>query len=112
MATLATQTITLAGLDPTYVAAGVGGDEFTPDRDTYLHVKGGAGGCNVTIVTPREAFPGAAIADIVVNVPAGPEERLIGPFPAEHFADPTNGQADVTYSAPSGVTVAVLKVQE
>lgn len=110
MAVLNPQKITRAGLNPSYAAAGAGGDEFIPDKDTYLHVKNGSGGSlNVTIVTPREAFDGAAIADTVVAVPAS-GERLIGPFPAEHYASPADGKADITYSGVTSLTVAVLKL--
>ena len=89
MATLTIQSVTRAGLEATYAAASVSGDKFRPSDRTFLHVKNGSGGeLDVTIATPREAFPGAAIADITVAVTAG-EERLIGPFPAQHFASPS-----------------------
>jgi hypothetical protein len=112
MAVLAVQNVTRAGLAPAYTPAAAGGDTFTPSKDTILHVKnGGAAARTITIVTPKEAFPGAAVADTIVNVPAG-GERLIGPFPYQHYAKPSDGLANVTYDAVTSVTVAALQVAE
>jgi hypothetical protein len=47
-----------------------------------------------------------------VSVPATTGDRMIGPFPAHSFADPTDGLADITYSSATSVTVAVFKLQE
>lgn len=111
MANLATQAITRAGLEATFAAASGGGDTFTPDSDTFLHVKNGsAGSITVTVVTPREVISSVATADLAVAVPAG-EERELGGFPAEIFADPTDGLADITYSDVTSLTVAVKKVK-
>lgn len=111
MATYTKQVVTLAGLTPAYTAASAT-DNFLPDADTFLHVKnGGASPDTVTVVTPGNAPGGLAIADVVVSVPAG-QERMIGPFPAEQFADPANavpGNAGVTHSFITSVTVACLQ---
>ena len=110
MALLATQAVDLDGLRATYAAATRAGDTFTPGDGTFLHIKNGSGGSiTATIVTPGEAFPGAAIADITCVVSAG-EERFAGPFPTVDFRDPSTGLATVTYSDGTSVTVAVLKV--
>jgi hypothetical protein len=110
MANLATQTINRAGLEPAYSNAAGGGDTFAPADDVLLHVKNGGGApITVTIDTPHQAFDGAEIEDIEVAIPAG-EERLIGPFPANHFADPADGRAHVAYSGVTSVTVGVLKL--
>lgn len=111
MAILATQSVTRAGLTPAYGAAAAGGDKFTPNDRTVLHVKNAsAASVTVTVDVPAEAFPGAAIADTAVAVPAG-SERLIGPFPPRYYADPTDaGLADVTYSASASVTVGAFRV--
>lgn len=112
MALLASQAVDRAGLTPAYAAAAGGGDTFNPSRDTFLHVKNGSGGAmTVTVATPGEAFPGAAIADVDVAVAAG-EEAMIGPFPHEHFADPADGLAHVTYTDATNVTVAVLELAQ
>lgn len=112
MATLTKQSITRAGLVPAYVAAAAGGDKFTPDKDSCLHVKNGsAGALTVTIVTPKEVA-GHAVADTAVSVPAA-GERLIGSFPAEHYANPADvGLAAITYSGVTSLTLAVLTLGE
>jgi hypothetical protein len=109
MANLATQTINRAGLNATYSAAASGGDTFTPGSNVFIHVKNGhTSAQTVTVVTPGTTF-GQAISDVAVSVPnAG--ERIIGPFPAQHFADPTDGLADLTYSGVTALTLAILEL--
>lgn len=112
MATLTTQAISRAGIVPTYAAAAGGGDKFTPSRDTYIHAKNGSGGSiTVTIVTPKNTSYGAAIADIAVAIAAG-AEKVIGPFPYEHFADTDDGLGDITYSGVTSLTVGVFSLSE
>jgi hypothetical protein len=113
MANLATQAISRAtAAAPSYAAAAGGGDTFTPDRDTFLHVKNGSGGAiTVTVVTPRADALGNAIADNAVSVPAG-QERMLGPYPAEHYADPADGLADITYSGVTSLTIGVFRVTQ
>lgn len=112
MALLAPQDVTRAGLAPAYTAVAAGGDTFTPSKDTILHVKNAsAAAVTVTIVTPKQAFDGAEIADTQVSVPAA-GERIIGPFPSQHYAKPADGLADITYSAAANVTAAVLRIGE
>lgn len=107
-ATVASQVVSLAGLAAAYSAASAGGDKFTPGARTFLHVKNASGGAvTATIVTPGTVI-GQAIADVAVAVPAG-AERLIGPFPAEHFAG-SDGLASVSWSASASVTFAVARV--
>lgn len=108
MADLDTQQIGLPGLKAAYAAANSGGDRFRPDQRTFVHVKNGdAAAHTVTIATPGTAF-GQPIDDLQVNVPAG-EDRMIGPFPPGGFAG-ADGMADITYTAATSVTVAVLRV--
>lgn len=110
MALLTTQSVDRSGLQPAFGAAAAGGDSFAPGDLVFLHVKnGGASAMTVTIVTPKEAFEGAAIDDTAVSVPAS-DERMIGPFPRRHYADPTDGLADITYSAVTSVTIAVIEL--
>lgn len=108
MATVATQQIVSGGLAPSYSAASGGGDEFTPGDSVFLHVKNGSGsGVTVTVVTPGTVV-GQAIGDVTNTVAAGGDE-FMGPFPAQHFAA-ADGKADVTWSATTSITFAVLKV--
>ena len=112
MAVLAVQRITRAGLAPAYSAAAGGGDKFSPTDRTFLHVKNGGGSpITATVVTPKQTSYGAAIADIAVSVPAA-GERMIGPFPRQHFADTDDALADITYSAVTSVTVAVVELSD
>lgn len=109
MATVATQTITQAGLAPAYSPASAGGDSFTPSPSTFLHLKNAsAAAVTATFVTPS-TFSGLAIADLTVSVPAG-ADRLIGPMTAEMFRAADDGLADVTWSATASVTFAVLTI--
>jgi hypothetical protein len=113
MAALATQAIVPGGVGPTYAAAAGGGDTFTPDKDTFIHVKNGGGsGITVTIAVPGTERYGVATADAAVTVPNG-GERMIGPFPAEIFADSAlTGAAAITYSGVTSVTIGVFKAAE
>lgn len=112
MALLATQSIVRTGLAPAFAAVSAS-DTFTPDKDTYIEVKNAnAGACTVTVTTPRTDAIGNAIADNAVSVPATTGDRIIGPFPAEHYADPTTGLATVTFSPSASVTVGVFKIAQ
>lgn len=112
MATLATQKVTRAGLvNPTFSACAVGGDRFTPDSNTHLHVKNGsAGALTVQVAATKVPIPNVTEAMAAVSVPAGGEAR-IGPFPYDTFvATDGSGLCDVTY--PGGVaslTIAVIQ---
>lgn len=113
MATLATQSVTRAGTTPTYAAAAGAGDAFTPDKNTFLHVKNTSGGAiTVTIVTPRTDAIGNAIADNAIAVPLTTGDKMIGPFPAEFYADVTTGLASITYSGVTGLTIAAVQLTQ
>jgi len=113
MAALATQTIVPGGVAPSYAAAAGGGDTFVPDKDTFIHVKNGGGSpITVTVAVPGNERYGVATADVSVSV-TNAQERMIGPFPAEIFADPAlSGSAGITYSGVTSVTIGVFKGQE
>lgn len=109
MALLATQSITRAGLAPSYAAAAGGGDTFRPGPNVFLHCKNASGGAlTVTVVTPRTDAMGNAIADNAVSVPATTGDRMIGPFPFEHYADPTTGLASITYSGVTSLSIGAF----
>ena len=107
MAAQATQSIIRTGITPTYAAANAGGDTFTPGARTFLHVKNtNAATRDITVVSSSTTI-GLAVADVTVTIPATTGDKIIGPFPYEHFADAT-GQAAVTWSSATNVTIAVL----
>jgi hypothetical protein len=110
MAALTTQAIIRAGLTPSFASAAGGGDTFNPDLDTYLRVKNASGSSiTVTVVTPRTDPVGNAVADTTFTVPATTGDVIAGPFPAEIYADPVTGVANITYSGVTSLTIAVLK---
>lgn len=113
MATLTTQNVTRAGVGPTYAACTGGGDRFTPDATTMLHVKNGSGGAlNVTVAATKVPLANMTTGNVVVSVPAG-GERMIGPFPADFFtAVDGSGLADITYSGVTSLTIAAVKVTQ
>jgi hypothetical protein len=107
MAALQAQQISQQGLTPSLVAATSGGDSFEPGPHTFLYVKNGGGSSiNVTVDTTATAF-GEPISNVVTAVAAG-AEAFIGPFQPAEVEQPGTGQADITYSAVTTVTIAVL----
>lgn len=109
MAALTTQNISRTGLANTYTAVAAS-DTFVPDSQTFVHVKNGGGSSDtVAIVVSAGDPPGLTIADLSVAVANG-TEKMIGPFPANYFADPTTGLCTITHTFTTSVTVAVLKL--
>lgn len=113
MALLTTQVIARAAITPTYTAVAAS-DTFVPDSQTFLHIKN-AGGSNdnisVAISTGAASpIPNVTIGAVTGTVPLTTGDKMIGPFPATHFADPTTGLATITHSFTTSVTVAVVKV--
>lgn len=108
MALLAQQRIVAGGLTPTYAAATGGGDSLNPGDDVFLHVKTGGTGATVTVNSQKNCDQGVD-HDLVVVVGAT-SERMIGPLPANRFADPADGLVKVTYSQVATVTVAAVGI--
>lgn len=107
MATVSTQVVTNAGVGINYSNASPGGDRFVPAARTFLHVKNGSGSSvTVTLATPG-SVDGLAIADRTVSVPAG-TERMIA-VPSELYRS-SDGLADVTWSATTSVTFALVRI--
>lgn len=112
MATLSSQSISRAGVVPSYASAAGGGDKFHPSETTFLHVKNGSGGSiTVTIPTPG-SVEGEPIADRAVALGAG-AEKMIGPLPKRLFGNPADsGLGAITYSGVSSLTIAALELAE
>lgn len=107
MATLTVQTIDLDGLAASYAAASGGGDVFPNDGETSLHVlNGGAGSITVTVAAQSPCNQGT-LHDSVTTVGIG-AEAFIGPFEKKRFNN-TSGQAAITYSGVTSVTIAAIK---
>jgi hypothetical protein len=110
MALAATQNTVLGGLAATFAAVSAS-DTFVPDDRTFLYIKNaGASPDNVVVVTPGTAAGGRAVADETATV-TNATERVIGPFPAQDFADPVTGLATVTNSFTTSVTFAVIRLR-
>jgi hypothetical protein len=112
MALLTTQTILRSGITPTYGAVAAS-DTFTPGNGVFLHVKNAGASPDTVAVQVLQGDPSATlvIADLSISVTNG-QERMIGPLPANFFADPVTGLGTVTHSFTTSVTVAVLNLQQ
>lgn len=111
MALLTTQTISRTGVTPSYSAVAAS-DTFTPDAQTFIHVKNAGGSPDSCVISVLQGDPpGLTISDITVSV-TNAQERIIGPFPASFFADPTTGLATVTHSFTTSVTSGVFKLSQ
>jgi hypothetical protein len=111
MALLTTQNIARTGITPTYAAVAAT-DTFTPGAQVFLHVKNAGGSPDTCVVQVLAGDPpGLVISDNSVSV-TNAQERMIGPFPAQFFADPTTGLATVTHGFTTSVTVGVFNLTQ
>lgn len=109
MAVITVQQASLAGLNPSYVAASATGDTVPNDGKLVLHVKNvNAASRTVTVASQKTATPGLSPSNNAVSVPATTGERIIGPFDATIWND-VNGNLVVTYSSEVGVTLAAIR---
>jgi hypothetical protein len=98
---------TVEGTPPALVAA-ANGDTAPVGSGYVLIVHNGDGTSKtVTMVVPGNLETGVAYPDKVYTVVAGADAWI--PLP-RLYADPTDGQAHITYSALTLVTRAVVKV--
>ncbi|WP_263165398.1 hypothetical protein [Streptomyces sp. SCSIO ZS0520] len=109
MATLSTQTVSLAGLAPSYATAAGGGDKCEVGDRNFLHVKNGAASPITVTLTVTAAVRGQAVGNVTVSVPAS-GERMIGPLSADLLQNQTDGLCAVGYSSATTVTVASLRI--
>lgn len=112
MAVLTVHSATPTGNEVTYVAAAGGGDEVRVGATTFVSVRNdGGGSITVTVNDTKSNAPaGAASFDPNLEVVVAPStEKVIGPLPAERFAN-ANNRAEISYSGVTSVTVAALKV--
>lgn len=109
MPLLTPQAVSLAGTTPTYAAA-TGSTTVPCGERNFLHVKNSAGSSMTVTLTSTATVRGQSAADVIVTVPATTGDKLIGPLPAELFANPASGACAVTYSSTTSVTVALLRI--
>ena len=109
MTLLTTQNISRAGVTPAYTAV-TGSDTFLPDSQTFIHIKNAGGSPDSAVFAVLGGDPpGLTISDVTVSV-TNAQERMVGPFPANFFADPTTGLCTVTHSFTTSVTSSVFKL--
>lgn len=108
MATLATQSITTAGVGATYATpTATTGDRFQPAAGTFIHIKNAnASSCTITITTPF-TMDGLALADRVITVP-GTSERFIA-VPDSLYRS-SDGLGDFVVAPITSVTLAVVRI--
>lgn len=114
MATLTTQSITRAGVTPSYVAAAAGGDACEVGDDIFLHAKNtSATAVIVTLAIPSSAstYPNVTYTNVTVTVPITSGDKLIGPISAL-FKNATTGLCTITTDGqPAGFTYGCFKLQ-
>lgn len=111
MALLTTQNISRTGVTPSYGAVAAT-DTFTPGSQVFIHVKNGGGSPDTCVIQVLSGDPpGLTVSDTSVSV-TNAQERMIGPFPSQFFADPTTGLATVTHSFTTTVTVGVFSLSQ
>jgi len=106
MALIATQSVTVAGTAPTFAAAAAGDTARVGSHLTLIVKNGGGSPITVTMVYPGNLATGDAIPDKAYTVNNGAEAWI--PL-LEQYADPTTGNAAITYSGTTSVTRAVVK---
>ncbi|MET8982139.1 hypothetical protein ABZX85_41805 [Streptomyces sp. NPDC004539] len=109
MATLTTQVVALAGLNPAYVSAAAGGDKCSVGDRNFLHVKNGSASSVTVTLTATASVRGQAVSNLTIAVPAS-GERMIGPLQPDLLQSPADGLCAVGYSASASVTVASLRI--
>ncbi len=112
MAALSAQTIVRTGITPSYAAVAASDTIPLDAGTTFIHVKNGGGSSDTCVCSVLAGDPpGLTVSDNSVSVTNG-QERMIGPLPAQFFADPTTGLGTVTHSFTTSVTIGVFKLQQ
>ena len=117
MATFTVESSDEDGLAATYNSAASGGDQFANDGRIVLHIKNTNASARTVTVTaqntsiPKRGFGNLTKSNAAVSVPGTTGERFLGPFPMDAFND-ASGNCQITYTAETGVTVAVIKIND
>jgi hypothetical protein len=106
MATLSTEQVTSAGLNPTATAAGASGDKVKPGSILRV-INANAATTTVTLDTANPAtVDGNAVADKTITIPTT-QFRYI--YVSEFYRNKADGLATVTCSPNASVTIEVIK---
>lgn len=103
---LTVQQISRAGLTPTYASANVDGHSIPADGEAFVHVKTGGTGATVTVPVPK-TIDGQAVASKSYVLGTN-TERMIGPFPADPYAQ-AGGEVNIDFSSVTTVTCAAFR---
>lgn len=106
-----------AGADLTAALAtpNTSGDTFPPGSDIFLRLKTGATPATVTIVWPTAADAYGVLKQpmtLTGGALVASGDRLLGPFPAGEFADPSDGQVHIAFTNATTVTVGVYRTPD
>lgn len=107
MATLITQPISQAGLQPSYQAASSGGDQYTPSSVTFLALKNGSGSPITLTVATTATIYGQPIGNIAISIPSS-SEVFCGPFDPGEVQQSGSSLANLTYSGVTNLSIAAV----
>lgn len=108
MALLATQTVTRAGITPTYTAAAAS-DTFEAGAAVFLHAKNTNAATRdlvFSIPATSSTYPNVVYTSVTVQLPATTGDKMIGPFPAQLFGE----LVTVTPTATTNVTYGAFRL--
>jgi hypothetical protein len=109
MATLTVTQLSPTATAPGFVTADSGGDQFTIDADTILHLRNdSATARTVTLASQVTDDIGVEAADLEITVPAGTERCVYLGGYSNRFRD-SDGYCQIAYSSTVDVTVAVYR---
>lgn len=106
MAALSTQTSARGGTAITAASAAGGGDSFANSGKEMIWIKNGDSSSMTLTIATNATTDGLTVPNRTVAVAAG-ATKLIGPFPTPIYND-VNGNVQLTYSAVTSLTVAIL----
>jgi hypothetical protein len=118
MATLTVQSLSLAGLLSSTVAAASTADKFNNDGNTFLLFQNTNASSRTLTLTVQNAtvnqagFNPITVANPTVTLPGSGTNSglaLVGPFGVTQFND-SNGQLNYTLDVATGMNVAAIKV--
>jgi hypothetical protein len=110
--TITPTTIDTTGVDQpaALVAANADGSKFANTGNEFIMVENGGGGdITVTVVTQDACSLGGTTVHNIAKIVSAGAGASFGPFPKANYND-TAGDAHITFSGVTSVTVAVFKL--
>lgn len=109
MAILNVQESTRAGISLTHNAVNGGGDSYLNDGNVATYFRNSSGAPITVTFTISKTVEGSTPAGRVYSVPAT-SDLFIDPFPEPEYND-VNRRVNMTYSTPTGLTLALVKTR-